>query len=342
MSLRDVFLLVADIGGTNIRLGHCSQESNAAISDIQGLLCGEFPTPLAAIQQYCTQQAIRPKHVCLAIAGPVRQDSIALTNNHWRFHQSTLCEELHLNHLLCINDFTAQAYAAAYYLQHYHALNQPAPTAEHDNAPLCAILHANKPPACKHNVLIIGPGTGLGVSCVSFLTHAGMRFTHVIQGEGGHIGIAPHQCEDLNLLRWLWREDIPLCYESLISGQGLENIYRFLSTEHRTAQEIGQAALDSHDTARDAVHIMLGYLGKIAADCCLAFGAWDGIVLAGGVMPKLYPLLASSPFAERLYQHTDMPVPLEGLPVYMLSEPTAGLVGAQQAFFARQNHASPQ
>ena len=45
------------------------------------------------------------------MAGPVNDQIVDVSNNHWRFDKTRLLERLALDKLLVINDFTAQALA---------------------------------------------------------------------------------------------------------------------------------------------------------------------------------------------------------------------------------------
>jgi glucokinase len=72
---------------------------------------------------------------------------------------------------------------------------------------------------------VLGPGTGLGVSGViptvdGFVT---------LGSEGGHVNFAPADEREFAILQYAWREWQHVSNERLISGPGMEIIYRALA-----------------------------------------------------------------------------------------------------------------
>ena len=101
--------LVADIGGTNIRLAIASE--NNCLMEIQSYQCAKFSCLFQVINQYMTEKQLKGKTVnaCFAIACPVDNDLISMTNLPWKFSQYELKQQLNLNSLCLINDYTAMA-----------------------------------------------------------------------------------------------------------------------------------------------------------------------------------------------------------------------------------------
>jgi glucokinase len=125
--------------------------------------------------------------------------------------------------------------------------------------------------------------------------------------------------------------------EHFVSGPGLENIYRFLvhasGTESSlSAERIATSALREEGICRDAVNMMIGILGAAMGDHVLTMGCWRGAVIAGGIMPHLQPLIVSSPFERRFRSAGEMSHILGNVPVWLSTDPHAGLKGAQAAF----------
>ena len=106
-------LLVADIGGTNARFGVWFADT---LHFEQVLRCSEFPNPAAAAAQYLARFAAelhlpRPRTAAFAVAGPLLDDRVALTNNGWDFSAAATRRALALDRLIFLNDFTALALA---------------------------------------------------------------------------------------------------------------------------------------------------------------------------------------------------------------------------------------
>src|SRR3546814_8327007 len=101
--------LVADIGGTNIRFA-CVRLEEDELFHIANFHCDDFPRLEDAIAMYLkTIPAHRLTRICLAVAGPVTEDTEALTNNPWVFSKTELQRKLGVE-VLIVNDFSAQAY----------------------------------------------------------------------------------------------------------------------------------------------------------------------------------------------------------------------------------------
>ena len=86
-------------------------------------------------------------------------------------------------------------------------------------------------------LLVIGPGPGLGV--VALVSSPGGLVT--LEGEGGHVGFAPQDAIELDLLSRLWDERPHVSAEDFVSGSGLETVHRLLSGDRLPAPEIGAA-----------------------------------------------------------------------------------------------------
>ena len=118
-----------------------------------------------------------------------------------------------------------------------------------------------------------------------------------------------------------------------ISGGGLETIYRLQNDGAvMSAPDIGAAAIARPGAERDAANMMLGLLGSAVADAVLTMGCWRGVVIAGGIVAQLQPLLADSPFQAR-FRHKGLMAPLlNKVPVWLSFDPHAGLRGAAAGF----------
>jgi len=300
-------LVAVDVGGTNVRFAVAGAEG---LRDIRSMLCADFPSLQAAFAAYLADAGVTVRAASIAVAGPVQDAHVDVTNNHWRFDKADLLAAAGLEQLLVINDFTAQALA------------QTDPSA-HGNLPLLDGAGIETAP-----LLVIGPGTGLGVSA---LVPSGGGFIP-LQGEGGHVAFAPQDDAEMELWRMLRRETGHVSAEHFVSGGGLETIYRLQTGGARPgAPEIGAAALSGAESARRAAMTMLGILGTVIADATLTMGCWRGVVIAGGIVAQLHQLVADSPFAARFRHDGTMGRLLADVPVWLSVDPHAGLRGAAAA-----------
>lgn len=299
-------LVAVDVGGTNVRFASADGDG---LSGYHSMLCRDFPTFEAAFLAYQERIDRQVSAASIAVAGPVQAAEVDVTNNHWQFSKAGLLAEAGLERLLVVNDFTAQALA------------QTDPSAHGNLQVLPGTGPADAP------LLVIGPGTGLGVSA---LVPAGDGYVP-IEGEGGHVGMSPQNEAEMALMRARKAEVPHVSAEDFVSGPGLENIYRLQTGTELAAPEIGKAAMAGDGPAREAAMTMLGILGTVIADAVLTTGSWRGVVIAGGIVAQLQPLLAESPFAERFRHGGTMGRLLADVPVWLSVDPHAGLRGAAVA-----------
>lgn len=266
----ETFQLVADIGGTNIRFA-CVRPDEDELLNIANFQCEEFPRLEDAIAAYLNAiPAHRIIRVCLAVAGPVTGDTVALTNNPWTFSKKELQRTLGVE-VLIINDFSAQAYCLDLLKpEELEWLGSPRPTG-------------------KNLRVVIGPGTGLGV--------AGMTAKgEVIPTEGGHISFAPQNPHEIALLQEIWKQYPHVSIEHLLSGPGLCNIYNANNPgstpdAERTPADITTGAMSGDEKCTQTVTDFLAILAAVAGDFAMAMGALDGVYVTGGILPRISSLI---------------------------------------------------
>lgn len=174
--------LLADIGGTNARFA--LETAPGQVGAIATLACAGYARFEDALLAYLAAQPCGPvRHAAIAIANPVGQDAVAMTNHHWAFSIAAARAELRLDTLLVVNDFAALAMA----------LPSLAPI---DLAPIGA-------GAARAGAVIglVGAGTGLGVAG---LIPAEGRWI-ALQSEGGHVAFSPSDERELAVLRFCWQ-----------------------------------------------------------------------------------------------------------------------------------------
>ena len=291
---------------------HRASGLDAPLTDIANMKCADFTNIEDAFFTYFdmlddTIESLDA--VAIAVAAPVNDDWINVTNNRWQFSKIALQERLTAHHFLVVNDFTAQALAQI------------------DPTPNTVILSGQSDDTTP--LLVIGPGTGLGVSAL-IPSPAGYI---PLEGEGGHVSFSPRSAMENALLAFTRQTHNHVSAEHFVSGSGLENIYRFLanssgSEPSLTALEIGAEAISSDGICRDAAIMLLEILATVIADNVLTIGAWRGAVIAGGVVPQLEPLISKSNFADRIHSIGVASHLTRDLPVWLSSDTHSGLRGA--------------
>jgi glucokinase len=309
--------LVADIGGTNARFALAEQDGGLAIRDAQNFRAVDFETIRDAADAFLESVGVRPKRACFAVAGPVEREEIVFTNSPWRFRPAEVEEALGVEAFRVVNDFYALA-AGVDFLPD-DAFVSVKPGEPDKSAP----------------VLVIGPGTGLGQALIVPVAGGGRV---IVPTEGGHVTFAPRDDVEMAVMQFIAREHPRVSVERLLSGRGLVNIHRALCAiegEQRVslqANEITKAAIDgTYPIAVKAVDMFCGVLGRVAGDAVLGAGARGGVVLGGGILPKIRDVFLQSDFVEKFLNKGRMESYVAPVPVKLIVADGAALYGAAAA-----------
>lgn len=302
--------LVADIGGTHCRFALADEHGE--LSDIQRFRAADYASVEDAIETYLAGIKKPAETACLAVAGPTEHDAMAMTNLSWRTTASQLNKRFGFIRSAFINDFEAIA------------LCVPALEA----ADLLHISH--RQPDLTLPIAVLGPGTGLGVAQ---LIPCGEQFV-AIATEGGHTALQAATIIEQNIFDYWKAKGLPLSRESFLSGPGLLRLYSALcalSNSECLADSggaVSDLAAEGDSIARQALDIFLGLLGSAAGDQALACGSRGGVVLAGGILPKISAQLPSSSLRERFEAKAPMQHYLKSIPVSLILHENPGLLGA--------------
>lgn len=305
--------IVADIGGTNARFSRVALDS-LVLDKVAVYPCAQFATLADALTHYMQQQDVADiKHVAIAIACPVTGDQISMTNFHWQFSVKAMQQQLGLAALNVMNDFTAVAMCL------------PALGEEQKVKVGGGQAQDAKPMA------VLGAGTGLGVA---HLINVHGQFIP-LPGEGGHIDWAAQNEQEWFIQQTLAKQYGHVSPERLLSGPGLEAIYQALAlyrqqpAEPVNAAEIASLALSGQSTlAQDSVKQFFASLGSVAGDLALTLSTFGGVYIAGGIAPKLLPLLADSEFRARFEAKGRFSAFNRQIATYVVTAEQPGLVGA--------------
>ena len=318
---KSIVNVVADIGGTNIRLGMTDETGN--ISELEVFRCNDFASLADVLKHYFSEKAISDKTInaCLAIACPVENDLISMTNLPWQFSKSALKASLKLNKLLLINDYTAIAHAVP-------LLNDKQKVQIGQGN-----VVADKP------IAICGPGTGLGVA------HVVPANGHWLSlgGEGGHVDFAPVDEEEMRILSYLLSKYPRVSYEQVLSGLGLEQIYQALLVDRGetpqpySAKDISERALnETCDLCQQALAQFCKILGSFAGNLALTMATFGGVYIAGGIVPRFIEYFKNSEFRSRFEAKGRFVEFNQTIPTFVITESQPGIIGAS-AYLRQHN-----
>lgn len=314
--------LVADIGGTNARFAIAHFEENEIkLQAFQSYTCAEYHDLDTILETYLSALTTAvPANACLAIAGPISQKKVHITNLGWEVETEAFKNKFKFKQLLLINDFAALAQSTT-------TLPQGAVTT----------LHIGEK-VKDGPVSVMGPGTGFGVAML-----VKQEDLHqIIASEGGHISFVPNGEKELKVWAALMASMGRVTVETFLSGVGIMRIYRELCHIHDITplnyepSTISNRALDHADPiCLETLEVFCGMLGSVAGDLALAQGASGGVYLAGGILPKMPKFLRESNFMEAFLDKAPMQDFIKKIPVHLITAPDAALYGAALSF---QNH----
>ncbi|PWF46769.1 glucokinase [Massilia glaciei] len=303
--------LLADIGATHARFA--LQTAPGVFRSVRLLRCDDFKGIVPLLRFYLADHAETTlHHAALAVANPVNGDSVRMTNRDWEFSTDAVRRELGLHTLLIVNDFTALAMA----------LPGLAPG---------DLMQVGQGSAASNAVIgVLGPGTGLGVSGViptvdGFVT---------LGSEGGHVNFAPADEREYAILQFAWREWPHVSNERLISGPGLEIIHRALAQrngvrpDQLSPPEIIAGAFERRDPlCLEVLECFCGMLGGAAANLAVTLGAFGGVFIGGGIVPRMGEWFAGSPFRARFESKGRFSDYLAQIPTYVITTPNPAFHG---------------
>lgn len=278
--------LVGDVGGTNCRFALAARTAQGTIElhESAKYAVAEFGHFNDAVSHYLSGLNVRPKNAAFAFAGPKFDDSIKMTNVNWLVSEGELRSKFALEHAVVLNDFVAMAKGA---------------TVIPDDGFQTLIdgkINYNK------SVAVLGPGTGLGISCIVPNRVSSLPPT-IIATEGGHTGFAPQNELQREILAYISQSHKYVASETLICGPGLLRLYEAMchifdeTMIFKTPDEIVAAAeAGTKSIARKTVLTFCDLLGGFAGNAALTLGASGGVVIGGGVSRHISPFIAESDF----------------------------------------------
>jgi len=315
-------LLVGDVGGTNARFAVARWIDGGPVLDHHESFPAErHPTFLEGVRAFIDGCAVKPSGGVIAVAGPVTDGNIDLTNSPWRVSEAEL-KTLGLNPVRLINDFEAQAWGAPIV---------PRQALERLGGPEAGDPHAA--------LAVLGPGTGFGVSGLA--RDADGRQV-ALPSEGGHACFAPNDAIEDEVLRILRRRYERVSIERLICGPGLLNLHRALAEIDGRESHIDdpaaitrQALGEPNSACGATLARFCAILGSVAGDIALTLGARGGVYVAGGIAPRILPFLKASPFRERFERKGRFQPYLAEVPTWVITHAHAALLGAARVAFDR-------
>ncbi|MEP3892328.1 MAG: glucokinase [Hellea sp.] len=306
--------VVGDVGGTNCRLALAQRNSLGTIElhHSERFAVKDYGHFNDVVKEYLSHQEAKPTRAAFAFAGPKFDDEIRMTNVNWIVSEDNLIKTFGFEEAVVLNDFVAMANGA---------------TVIPDDGFDILIegkVNYNKP------VAVMGPGTGLGVSCI-----LPGKPPLIIPTEGGHTAFAPQNDVEVQVLSY-WQKKLGyVAAETLISGPGLYRLYTALceirgepATCTRENEVVAAAEVNPKSVSRETALMFCDILATFAGNTAFTMGAVGGVVLAGGVTRHISPFIAESNFKDRFRQRGNGSWFIQDVPVRLMKAHFVALYGA--------------
>jgi len=315
-------ILAGDVGGTKTSLALYRREARGLLLNRMGTYRSPEHKGLDPILRDFLGGGVAVERACIGVAGPVEDGRCRLTNLDWEVDEESLRRTLGVRDAYLVNDLQATASSLPF-------------LRESDRA---TIREGEADP--RGNMAVLAAGTGLGEG---FLVGSGAGYVP-LASEGGHVDFAPRDEREMRLHAFLREKHGRVSVERVLSGPGLHDIYRFIREKEGMEEEPGvaaeiygrepQRAIVRHGLAggpgacAETVRIFCSIYGAEAGNLALQYLATGGVYLGGGIAPAILPALGRGEFPSAFVDKGRMRNLLSRIPVMVILDPTAPLLGA--------------
>jgi glucokinase len=316
-------ILAGDVGGTKVDL--------ALYDFINGKLrytrdkvykAKDYPGLEVIVREFLGADQVTA--ACFGVPGPVRNGRLRLTNLPWTLDSRELSFGLGIEHVFLINDLEANGYGIAELTP-----DQIFTLSEGDSGQ-------------TGNRALIAAGTGLGQSLLIWNGHIHVPYP----SEGGHADYAPRNEDEIDLLRFLKEKyNGRVSFERVVAGMGLTSIYQFLR-DVRGMEEpvwlrekiakasdpnsvITENALSAKsEICEKALDMFVSAYGAEAGNLALKVLSVGGLYIGGGIAPRIIEKLKDGTFLKAFTDKGRLSQLLINMPVRVILESRAALMGA--------------
>ncbi|MGA2537870.1 MAG: glucokinase [Terracidiphilus sp.] len=315
-------ILAGDVGGTKVDLA-LYDFTNGKLAHTRDKVyrAKDYPGLEVIVKDFLGADKVTA--ACFGVPGPVRDGRLRLTNLPWTLDSRELAAGLDIPHVFLINDLEANGYGVAEL-----SSDQIYTLAEGDSSQI-------------GNRALIAAGTGLGEGLLIWNGR-----THIpYPSEGGHTDYAPRNEDEIDLLRFLKEKyNGRVSFERVVAGMGMTNIYEFLREVRgveepawlaaRMASEdpnavITELALSAKsEICEKAMNMFVSAYGAEAGNLALKVLSVGGLYVGGGIAPRILEKLKDGTFMKSFTDKGRLSQLLINMPVRIILESRAALLGA--------------
>lgn len=331
------YLLIGDVGPANVVLSVAADEAGSLERVAEATYSSRRYASLEdIIREFLRQHHYPIASVCFSVAGPVVDDQVWFPNLSWYVDKRRLRDALGGTPVALANDLQATARALPHLGQAHTATLQ---------------MGVPDPNGLR---AVIAAGMGLGEAT---LVPNDTGYT-AVPSEGGHADFAPNGPLQEELLAYLRAELGHVSYESVCSGLGIPNLYRFLQNRSGEAEPgwltellagtddptpiviaAGLGENPRSPVCRQTLDLFAAILGAECGNLALRTLPAGGVYVGGELPQRLLPILKSGGFLAAFRHKGPMSDLVRRIPVHVILEPRTSLLGA--AYYAREA-ASPE
>ena len=319
-------ILAADVGGTKTNIAQFVSQNGKMVLQLEETYTTNHHNSLTEIiLDFIKKNNFeKPDRISIGAAGPVVNGTCHTTNIKFKIDVTELRRDLQINKVYLINDLEATAFGMT----------------EMDDEFMVTMRNGN--PSIGGHIAILAPGTGLGEACLFW----DGKYLRPMPSEGGHSEFAPRTDVEFELVKFLQKTygEI-IVWERLVSGPAIYKIYEFLrdvkgyEEQAWLTQKLAEAKDKSaviSETAMSglcttcvlAMEMLVDFMARRANNMVLNYKATGGLILAGGIPPRIYNFINKDKIEESFLKCDEMEPLLAGIPIYLNLNSKTALYGA--------------
>jgi glucokinase len=316
-------ILAGDVGGTKVHLAlYDFTDGKLTYTRDERYAAKEYNGLEEIVKEFLGAETVTS--ACFGVPGPVRDGRLRLTNLPWTLDSRELSSGLKIQHVFLINDLEANGYGIAEL-----SSDQVYTLSEGD-------------PRQIGNRALIAAGTGLGEGILAWNGRIHIPYP----SEGGHVDYAPRNEDEIDLLRFLKHKyNGRISFERVVSGMGMTGIYEFLRDvkgvqepvwlaervaaapdPNSVITEMGLAA--KSELCEKTLDMFVSAYGAEAGNLALKVLSVGGLYVGGGIAPRILEKLKDGTFLKAFTDKGRLSQLLINMPVRIILESRAALMGA--------------
>lgn len=319
-------ILAADVGGTKTNIAQFVSQNGKMVLQLEETYTTNHHNSLTEIiLDFIKKNNFeKPDRISIGAAGPVVNGTCHTTNIKFKIDVTELSRDLQIDKVYLINDLEATAFGMT----------------EMDDEFMVTMRNGN--PSIGGHIAILAPGTGLGEACLFW----DGKYLRPMPSEGGHSEFAPRTDVEFELVKFLQKTygEI-IVWERLVSGPAIYKIYEFLrdvkgyEEQAWLTQKLAKAKDKSaviSETAMSglcttcvlSMEMLVDFMARRANNMVLNYKATGGLILAGGIPPRIYNFINKDKIEESFLKCDEMEPLLAGIPIYLNLNSKTALYGA--------------